>query len=328
MLFNDVSVSKACIKLGEKMQSNKELVQQLFENGVQFGHKSSRFHPSTTPYVWGVRNGMHLIDLNKTAFLLKHACNQIEEITKRGGQILWVGTKRQAQKAISSAGEKLDHPTVIHRWIGGTLTNSDQVRKAVTKLLHMRDAVAKPLPHQKKKQISMLKKELDRLEKNVSGIINLKPGLSLVVVVDVKRESTVIKEARRCGIPIVAIVDTNSPADEVDTVIPANDDLQKSVDFLIAKLSDAALKGKEQYIKESLERPKAKPVVKAEAKTVEAKPAVKPEVTVTKEKTVEVKAEAADEKKPATKIVAKPAAKKPVAKTAAKPKAKTSTAKK
>jgi len=231
----------------KQLQNNKELVEKLLENGVQFGHKSSKFHPSMTPYVWGVSNGMHLIDLNKTAFLINHACEQIKEVTSRGGQVLWIGTKRQAQKTISEVSAGLKHPSVIHRWIGGTLTNSDQVKKAVTKLLHMRDVVAKPLAHYKKKQMSMLKKDLDRLEKNVSGIVNLKSGLALLVVVDVKREATAVKEAQRCGIPVIAVVDTNSSADIVETVIPANDDSQKSIEFILRLLGEAAQKGKDAY---------------------------------------------------------------------------------
>ena len=231
----------------QKPQDNKELIQKLLASGVQFGHKSSRFHPGMTPYVWGVRNGMHLIDLNKTAFLIKHACEQIEAITSRGGQILWVGTKRQAQKAIADCGVALNHPTVIHRWIGGTLTNSEQVRKAITKLLHMRDVIAKPLAHYKKKQISMLKKDLDRLEKNVSGIINLKSNLALLVVVDVKRESTAVKEATRSGIPVIGVVDTNSSPELVDTAIPANDDAKESVEFILKALLEAAQRGMAKY---------------------------------------------------------------------------------
>jgi small subunit ribosomal protein S2 len=231
----------------QKTQDNKELIQSLLASGVQFGHKSSRFHPGMTPYIWGVRNGMHLIDLNKTAFLINHACEQIEEVTSQGGQVLWVGTKRQAQKAIAECGIALNHPTVIHRWIGGTLTNSEQVRKAITKLLHMRDVIAKPLAHYKKKQISMLKKDLDRLEKNVSGIINLKPKLALLVVVDVKRESTAVKEASRSGIPVIGIVDTNSSPETVDTAIPANDDAKESVEFIVKALLEAAQRGVSKY---------------------------------------------------------------------------------
>ena len=225
----------------------KGLVEELFTRGAQFGHKTSKYHPGMAPYLWGTRNSMHLIDLNKTAFLIKHACEQIEEITSQGGQILWVGTKRQAQHAIAECGAALHHPIVIHRWIGGTLTNSEQVRKAVTKLLHMRDVIAKPLVHYKKKQISMLRKDLDRLEKNVSGIINLRPGLALLVVVDVKRETTAVKEASRLGIPVIGIVDTNSSPEEVSTIIPANDDSKDSVTFILNQLSQAAQRGMEKY---------------------------------------------------------------------------------
>lgn len=222
---------------------NKDLVNKLFELGAHFGHRSSKFHPDMAPYVWGVKNGMHLIDLNKTAFLIEHACNQIEEVLAQGGQVLWVGTKKQAQKSILEAATVLSQPYVIHRWIGGTLTNSDQVKKAVTRLLHMRDVIAKPIGNVKKKQISMLRKDLDRLEKNVSGIVGLRGKPAVLIVVDVKREATAIKEAKRCNIPVIALVDTNAPAELVDVVIPANDDSQKSIGFIIHKLMEAANKG-------------------------------------------------------------------------------------
>ena len=229
------------------MENNKELVSKLLENGVQFGHKTAKFHPNMNPYVWGVRNGMHLIDLNKTAFLLNHASEQIQKAASLGAQILWIGTKKQAQKVISEVASELKQPYVIHRWIGGTLTNNDQIKKAVTKLLHMRDVVAKPLPHMKKKQISMISKDLERLEKNVSGIIKLKPKPDLLVVVDLKRELTAIKEANMCGVPVICIADTNAQVSLVNTVIPANDDSQKSLDFVIRHLGEAAKRGYDAF---------------------------------------------------------------------------------
>lgn len=233
---------------------NKELVEKLLESGVQFGHKNSKYHPDMAPYIWGSKNGMHLIDLNKTAYLIEYACQQVEDVLSQGGQILWVGTKRQAQKAIADGAKLLHHPYVVHRWIGGTLTNSDQVKKAVTKLLHMRDAVDKPLAHFKKKQISMLKKDLDRLEKNVSGITSLRSNLALMIVVDVKREFTAIKEASRCGVPIIGIADTNACTGSIDTIIPANDDSQKSVEFILNKLVEAAQRGIAKYRSDYPER--------------------------------------------------------------------------
>lgn len=235
---------------------NKDLVQKLLDNGAQFGHKTSKFNPEMTPYVWGVRNGMHLIDINKTAFLIDHACKQVETITANGGQILWVGTKRQIQKVVQSAATKVKQPYVVHRWIGGTLTNSDQVRKAITKLLHMRDVVEKPLAHMKKKQVSMIKKDLDRLEKNVSGIVSLRTPPAALIVVDVKREITAVKEARSCNVPVIAVVDTNSSTHGVNTVIPANDDSSKSIGLIIELLADAAAKGLTAFYEKHPERQK------------------------------------------------------------------------
>lgn len=228
--------------------SYKPSTKELLDNNVQFGHLTSKFNPGMSPYILGSKNKVHLIDLTKTAFLIEYACKQIEDfLASEGGQVLWLGTKKQAQQAVANAGTRTNMPSCIYRWIGGTLTNFEQVKKAITRLLHMRDVVAKPLPHLKKKEIVMLKKEAERLEKNVSGIVNLKGTPALLIVVDAKREATAIKEANRSGVPVISLIDTNSDPTLVTTVIPCNDDSSKSINFIIDKLVEAVEAGTKRF---------------------------------------------------------------------------------
>jgi len=162
-------------------------LKQLLEAGVHFGHKTSRWSPKMRPYIWGAKNHIHLIDVSKTALLLERAGKFITEVTSTGGQFLFVGTKKAAQPIIQTAASSLNMPFVIHRWVGGTLSNYDQVKKAVTRLLHMRDVIQKAGSHYKKKEISMIQKEIARLEKNVGGIIDLNYPPAGIIVVDVKK---------------------------------------------------------------------------------------------------------------------------------------------
>ena len=311
-------------------------VKDLIEAGVHFGHKTSKWSPKMSPFIWGARNKVHLIDVSKTAFLLNHACKSIKAITTTGKSILWVGTKKPAQAPIRNAGTELSMPAVYHRWIGGTLTNFDQVKKAVKRLLHLRDAVEKPLSTLKKKEVVRLQKEVGRLEKNVGGIVSLKGKPSLLVVVDAKKERTAIKEAVNSGIPVIGIVDTNTNPEGIDIIIPSNDDSPRALSLIIDKLVKAAGEGasvfaeKKRKEKEELEKEreakkvkaapaKAAPVKKeAEAKTVASSEKPKQKETSKTEKPVVSKKEVQKVvDKPATaakapeKKEAKPAVKKP-----------------
>lgn len=290
---------------------------ELIEAGAHFGHKTSRWSPKMKPYIWGARNKVHLIDVSKTAFLLNHACTVLKKVAESGKHILWVGTKKAAQPSTRKAGEQLSMPVVYHRWIGGTLTNFDQVKKAVTRLLHLRDTVAKPLPSLKKKEIVRLQKEVERLEKNVGGIIDLNYPPAVLVVVDAKKERTAIKEAIDCGIPVIGIIDTNTDPEGIDIVIPANDDSPRAVSFILDKLMESAAEGAAIYAKNK--PAPVKPAQKPQAKPVEQKPV---EVKATEVKhTVEHKP-AAQAAKPAPKVEAKPVIKETPVKAEAKPTAK------
>lgn len=216
----------------------------LIKNGVQFGHQTWRWNPKMERFIWGTKNGVHLIDVSKTAYELDRAAKFLEDIAAQGKQILWVGTKSAAQDAISNAAQKSDNPFVRDRWIGGTLTNYSQVKKSVTKLLHYEDILKKSDQYNyTKKEYGVFQKLVDRLESNVGGIRNLHWPIGAIVVVDVKKDAVAIKEAQTMGVPIVAIVDTNCDPSGIDYIIPGNDDVARSVKVLIDILADAAARG-------------------------------------------------------------------------------------
>ena len=216
----------------------------LVKNGVQFGHQTWRWCPKMERYIWGTKNGVHLIDVSKTAYELERAAKFLEDIAAQGKQILWVGTKNSAQEAVYEAAQKVEGPYVCHRWIGGTLTNFSQVKKSVTKLLHYEDILKKTdTLNYTKKECGVFQKIVDRLESNVGGIRKLLWPVGAVVVVDVRKEAVVIKEAQAMGVPIVAIVDTNCDPTGIDFVIPGNDDVARAVKILIEELSSAAARG-------------------------------------------------------------------------------------
>ncbi|MBM3894611.1 30S ribosomal protein S2 [Candidatus Dependentiae bacterium] len=222
-------------------------LKKLIDSGVHFGHKTSRWSPKMAGYIWGSRNGIHLIDVSKTAFLLKKAGEKLYELAKNGGQIILVGTKKSAKESMKAAALKLNLPYVVERWIGGTLTNNDQVKKAVTRLLHLRDVMGKGDLNLGKKEQSMLTKEVARLERNVGGIINLAYPPAALVVVDAKREYSAIREAAFIGIPVIGLVDTNTNPEGVSYIIPGNDDSPRSVECVVEYLSEQIAKGLAEY---------------------------------------------------------------------------------
>jgi len=216
----------------------------LIKNGVHFGHQTSRWHPKMEPYIWGYKNNIHLVDVSKTAHQLERAANFLKSVVADGKCIVWVGTKKAAQEVMQRVGKELNLPYVVHRWVGGTFSNYRQVRKSVANLLHYEDIIAKSelFPYGKK-ELNLFQKRADRLEKNVGGIRHLSWPVGAVVVVDVKKEHVCIKEALATGIPIVALVDTNSDPSLIDYVIPANDDAPRSIALLIEYLAEAVKQG-------------------------------------------------------------------------------------
>lgn len=218
----------------------------LIKNGVHFGHQTARWCPQMKPFIWGSKNDIHLIDVSKTAHGLERAARFLEEVASEGRTILWVGTKKAAQKSIERIAQETGSPSVEHRWVGGTFTNNRMVRKAIGNLLDYEGIIEKSeqFPY-KKKELNTLKKRMSRLDRIVGGIKNLSWPVGAVVVVDVKKEHVCVKEAQSVGIPIVAIVDTNGDPTGIDFVIPGNDDAPRSVNLLLEYLAEATKKGKE-----------------------------------------------------------------------------------
>ena len=220
---------------------------ELIEVGIHFGHQKSRWCPKMAQYIWGYRNDIHLIDISKTALNLEKAAHFLEKVAEQGQSILWIGTKKSSKEAILAQASRLNMSYVTHRWIGGTLSNFTQVKKSITKLLHYEDVIARAseFPHFTKKEMSVFQKLVDRLINNVGGIRNLTWPLGAIVIVDVRKERSALREAARMGIPVVALVDSNSDPSMVDYVIPGNDDAPRAVSLILRYLGDAAERGLE-----------------------------------------------------------------------------------
>jgi small subunit ribosomal protein S2 len=238
----------------------------LIEAGVHYGHQTSRRHPKMAPYIWGHRDGVNLIDVSKTAYNLEQAAQFLESIAAKGGSILWLGSKKSAQTVVTEVAQALEQPYVVHRWIGGTFTNHHQVKKMVGNLMHCEDIIAKSgqFPYTKK-EFSVLQKKIDRLQNNVGGIRKLGWPVGAIVIVDVRKESTALKEAAACGVPVVALVDTNTDPSMVDYVIPANDDSPKSIRVIAEYLKEAIARGKQEAQRVKAQA-KAEQVAQQEAK--------------------------------------------------------------
>ncbi|KKT01874.1 MAG: 30S ribosomal protein S2 [candidate division TM6 bacterium GW2011_GWF2_43_17] len=242
-------------------------LKKLIEAGVQFGHQTWRWSPNMRQYIWGKKDGVHLIDVSKTAIQAEKAAQFLESIAAEGKQILWVGTKRPAQGIMQEMGERFKAPYATHRWVGGTLTNYSQVKKSVAKLLHLEEVIAKASTDERqmytKKEVGSFQKVVNRLRASVGGLINLRWPVGAIVVVDAKKEATAIKEASVMGVPVVALVDTNSSPEGVSIVIPANDDIERSIRLIVDELAAAIARGKERAKEE-----KAKEVVEVSAEQV------------------------------------------------------------
>jgi small subunit ribosomal protein S2 len=266
---------------------------ELISVGIHFGHQTARWNPKMAPYIWGFRKGIHLVDVSKTAHYLEKAAKFLEAVASEGKPILWVGTKKAAQKAIEKWGNDLKMPNVTHRWIGGTLTNFPQVKKSVTKLLHFEDILdrAANFPYTKKEFLNF-QKMADRLNRNVGGIRNLKWPIGAIVIIDVRKEKTVLNEAQVAGIPVVALVDTNSDPTGVSYVVPGNDDSPKAVNFIIDYLGEAVKRGVASVVKK--EKAPKKDVQQVEA--LKAKVAEPKKIVVKKEEKVAEKVSAKEVK--------------------------------
>ncbi|MBE4908701.1 30S ribosomal protein S2 [Bacillus luteolus] len=221
-------------------------MKQLLEAGVHFGHQTRRWNPKMKRYIFTERNGIYIIDLQKTVKKVEEAYNFVRELAANGGTMLFVGTKKQAQDSVKEEAERSGMYFVNQRWLGGTLTNFETIQKRIKRLKDIErmqeDGTFEVLP---KKEVVQLKKELERLEKFLGGIKEMKQLPDALFIIDPRKERIAVAEAHKLNIPIVGIVDTNCDPDEIDYVIPANDDAIRAVKLLTAKIADAIMESKQ-----------------------------------------------------------------------------------
>ena len=236
----------------EKSESKNEVVsmRQLLECGVHFGHQKKRWNPRMKRYIFTSRNGIHVIDLQQSIELIKSTYVIIKDFVKNGGSVLFVGTKKQAQDAIETEANRCGMPYVNHRWLGGTLTNYVTVRNSINRLKNLKQAFEDgSLSVLSNKEQSKQTKQMNRLSYYLDGLIDMGKTPSLVFIVDTKREQIAVDEARKLGIPICGIIDTNADPTEVDFPIPANDDAIRAIKLLCSIVSQAVIEGKEEAFK-------------------------------------------------------------------------------
>jgi small subunit ribosomal protein S2 len=227
-------------------------MKQLLEAGVHFGHQTRRWNPKMARYIFTERNGIYIIDLQKTVRKVEEAYQFVRELAAEGKTILFVGTKKQAQEAVAEEAKRCGMFYVNQRWLGGTLTNFPTIQKRIARLVQLeqmeQDGTFDVLP---KKEVILLRKEKERLEKFLGGIKNMTRIPDAMFIIDPRKERIAVAEARKLGIPIVAIVDTNCDPDEIDYVIPGNDDAIRAVKLLTGKIADAVLEGTQGGVEEN-----------------------------------------------------------------------------
>lgn len=225
-------------------------MKQLLEAGVHFGHQTRRWNPKMKSYIFTARNDIHIIDLQKTLVKIEEAYNFVREAVSTKGDILFVGTKKQAQDAIKEEATRCEMPYINNRWLGGTLTNFETIQLRIKRLNELaimeNDGTLKRLL---KKEAQGLLKEKEKLEKNIGGIKEMTGLPAVIFVVDSNKEEIAMREARRLKIPMVAIIDTNCDPDEVDLIIPGNDDAIRAIALITKIMANAALEGKESRVK-------------------------------------------------------------------------------
>ncbi len=221
-------------------------MKELLEAGVHFGHQTRRWNPKMAPYIFTERNGIYIVDLQQTVRKMEEAYNFIRDLAAEGKEILFVGTKKQAQEAIEYEAQRCGMHYVNQRWLGGMLTNFKTISQRIEALHRLNqmeeDGSFDVLP---KKEVIKLRLERDKLERNLGGIKNMKKLPAAVYIVDPRKERIAVAEARKLGIPIIAIVDTNCDPDEVDYVIPGNDDAIRAIKLITSKIADAILEGRQ-----------------------------------------------------------------------------------
>lgn len=223
---------------------SKELMTELLEAGVHFGHQTKRWNPKMKPYIFEKRSSIHIINLGETVKQLNAATAYLRDIAERKGKVLFVGCKKQAQEAVKEAAEACGHFFVNQRWLGGTLTNLATIRKSIARLRYIENLEKQPeYPKMGKQEIAAVRREGDKLFRNLQGIRDMEKFPEALIIIDTQREAIAVAEARRLGIKVVAIVDTNANPDLVDYPIAGNDDAIRAIRVILQKLVDALVSG-------------------------------------------------------------------------------------
>src|SRR5487761_264191 len=217
----------------------------LLEAGVPFGHQTRRWNPKMKPYIFQERNGIYIIDLGKTLAMLNHVYEDVRQMSREGRVILFVGTKKQAQDVVKEEAERAGTFFVNQRWLGGTLTNFSTIQKRIARLRELENMKTQgDFDRLPKKEVAKLQDELNKLERFLGGIIVMHRLPDAIFIVDPKKERIAVLEARKLGIPIIAVIDTNCDPDEIDYPIPGNDDAIRAVKLMVSKIADAIIEGK------------------------------------------------------------------------------------
>ena len=244
-------------------------VKEIIQAGVHFGHRVSRWHPKMEPFIFGKRNLIHIVDVRETLKGIVRACNFLSQISAQGKQVVFVGTKRQAKSIVQREAERSENHYVAERWLGGSLTNLHTIRKRLKRLVEL-EALEETgeIEQHSKKQVSRLRRERRKIFTNLNGLRKMEKIPAALIAVDIRREHIAIREARKCGIPVIALVDTDCDPGLVDIVIPGNDDAFRSIEIILGALADALVAGKEKYAMVQAEEEK-KRLEEAEARKKE-----------------------------------------------------------
>lgn len=256
---------------------------ELLEAGVHFGHQTQRWNPKMKPFIYGARNGIYVFDLRKTTNLLDEACEVIREFSARNKNILFVGTKKQAADVIAEEATRAGAYYINRRWLGGLLTNFETIRSRVNKLRELEEFISsghvEKLP---KKEVAQLQRQLNKLSKTLGGIKEMRGLPDLIFIVDQQKELIAIKEANKLNIPVICLADTNADPDNINYIIPGNDDAIRSVKLITSKLADAVLEGKQLRENKAAGTAKLEKIEAKDAGAIE-----EPVAEVTEETTIE-----------------------------------------
>lgn len=219
-------------------------MKQMLETGVHFGHQTRRWNPKMRPYIFGARNGIHIIDLQQTVKLFRDAYDKMVDTVAKGGKVLFIGTKRQAQEAVASEAVKANQYYVTNRWMGGTLTNFVTIQKSIDRLKKLEAMFADgSINRYQKKEKLLLEREMHKLEESLGGIKNMDKLPQLAFIIDPNREEIAARECRKLGIPIIAVTDTNCDPDNIDYIIPGNDDAIRAIKLFVTAFGEACMDG-------------------------------------------------------------------------------------